>query len=148
MNDTFQIIRAALCDVDSIAEIEQNCFKSEAWSAANIQSAFDSRNIWYIAKIGNETVGYINFSHVFDESELNRVAVLKAFRNNGIAFSLIEYGIRELKSLGINTVFLEVRNSNITAQNLYDKVGFKVYLTRKEYYCAPIEDALLMQMKI
>lgn len=148
MNDTLQIIRAALNDVDLIAEIEQNCFNSEAWSAANIQSAFDSRNIWFIAKKGNETIGYINFSHVLDESELNRVAVLKAFRNNGIACLLIEHGIRELKSLGINTVFIEVRSSNTAARNLYDKIGFKAYMTRKEYYCNPVEDALLMQMQI
>ncbi|MGB3863640.1 MAG: GNAT family N-acetyltransferase, partial [Candidatus Aminicenantaceae bacterium] len=41
-------------------------------------------------------------------------------------------------------VFLEVRPSNLSARSLYNKLGFKVLGTRKDYYQTPLEDALIM----
>ena len=39
---------------------------------------------------------------------------------------------------------LEVRVSNIVAQNLYKKYGFKLARIRKEYYSDNKEDAMIM----
>ncbi len=39
---------------------------------------------------------------------------------------------------------LEVRVSNIVAQNLYKKYGFKLAGIRKEYYSNNKEDAMIM----
>jgi ribosomal-protein-alanine N-acetyltransferase len=39
---------------------------------------------------------------------------------------------------------LEVRESNIPAQNLYNKLGFSSVGKRPCYYTAPAEDAVIM----
>ena len=41
-------------------------------------------------------------------------------------------------------IFLEVRVSNIPAQSLYKKFGFKNEGIRKGYYSKPVEDACVM----
>ena len=46
-----------------------------------------------------------------------------------------------------NQIILEVRDSNIIAQNLYESYGFEKYARRKEYYTSPIEDAIIMIYK-
>ena len=43
---------------------------------------------------------------------------------------------------------LEVRVSNIAAQNLYKKLGFKTETIRKDYYQDNHEDAYLMLVKL
>jgi ribosomal-protein-alanine N-acetyltransferase len=41
------------------------------------------------------------------------------------------------------SIFLEVRESNLAAQKLYQSCGFEQYSRRKAYYSDPAEDALL-----
>jgi ribosomal-protein-alanine N-acetyltransferase len=48
---------------------------------------------------------------------------------------------------GANSVFLEVRPSNITAVELYEKLGFREIGRRPKYYTDSKEDALVM-MKV
>ena len=47
-------------------------------------------------------------------------------------------------ALGIALVSLEVRESNVAAISLYKKFGFEITGTRKRFYKAPVEDALVM----
>jgi len=42
---------------------------------------------------------------------------------------------------------LEVRRSNKAAQELYEKFGFNVIVSRKRYYKNPVEDALVMALE-
>jgi [ribosomal protein S18]-alanine N-acetyltransferase len=45
------------------------------------------------------------------------------------------------------THYLEVRESNIGARKLYQRVGFTEVGRRPDYYTNPIETAIVMQMK-
>ena len=49
-----------------------------------------------------------------------------------------------MKHMGVASVLLEVRESNLPAQNCYAQAGFTVVGRRKNYYELPKEDALLM----
>ena len=60
--------------------------------------------------------------------------VLPEFRKSGIGFEIVNSALEILKNDGINKVFLEVRESNIPAINLYLKCGFKKINVRKKYY--------------
>jgi ribosomal-protein-alanine N-acetyltransferase len=44
----------------------------------------------------------------------------------------------------VETLHLEVRESNHTARRLYERLGFQIDGLRKKYYTDPIEDAVLM----
>ena len=48
----------------------------------------------------------------------------------------------------VDTIYLEVRESNISARSLYSKFGYNEIGIRKKYYAAPIEDAILMQKNL
>ena len=79
---------------------------------------------------------------VCGEADIVRVAVLPEYRRRGIAEKLL------LKSFEINetdAVFLDVRESNAAAINLYKSLGFKDTGVRKDYYSNPTENAILMK---
>ena len=46
--------------------------------------------------------------------------------------------------LGARRATLEVRRSNLTALGLYERLGFAIAGTRKNYYANPVEDALIL----
>jgi ribosomal-protein-alanine N-acetyltransferase len=48
---------------------------------------------------------------------------------------------------GANTAMLEVRRTNLAAQALYDRFGFKEVGVRVQYYSDNNEDALLMNLE-
>lgn len=75
---------------------------------------------------------------------INNVAVRDAFRQMGIGASLLERALEEGRRRGALRALLEVRASNLAAQMLYLRQGFKITGRRKNYYAAPQDDALLM----
>jgi ribosomal-protein-alanine N-acetyltransferase len=73
-----------------------------------------------------------------DEVEVLNIAVSPENRRQGVAVALLE-------SLGSAEIFLEVRESNIGARALYEKLGFHVVGRREAYYDDPVETALVMR---
>ena len=51
--------------------------------------------------------------------------------------------IAQCEKNGINSIFLEVRRDNEPAKRLYEKHGFTAVGLRKNYYTAPICDAII-----
>ncbi len=89
-------------------------------------------------------VGFAGCWIMADEAHITEIAVREPYRRQGIGqlmiITLIEMGI-ELRA---NLATLEVRLSNITAQKLYEKMGFEKVGSRKRYYTDNHEDALIM----
>jgi ribosomal-protein-alanine N-acetyltransferase len=50
----------------------------------------------------------------------------------------------EATRLGARRATLEVRTSNEGARRLYERLGFYVAGTRRQYYTSPVEDALIL----
>jgi ribosomal-protein-alanine N-acetyltransferase len=50
----------------------------------------------------------------------------------------------EAKRLGARRATLEVRAGNAGARRLYERLGFYVAGTRRNYYTNPVEDALIL----
>jgi ribosomal-protein-alanine N-acetyltransferase len=64
------------------------------------------------------------------------------YRRLGLGRLLLEAGTR-----GGKNVFLEVRESNSVAVQLYKNAGFIEIARRREYYDNPAESAIVMRMK-
>lgn len=94
--------------------------------------------------IGIENVAFAIFQLVAGEAEIIYIAVREEFRRQGIGGKMLEYFIENFKP---ESIFLEVRDSNINAQKMYEKYNFKYIGIRKGYYEGG-EDALLMEWKI
>lgn len=130
-------------ELSDIADAERLIF-SDPWSEHSLADACVGSYGMLVAQTDGVTAGYLIFSHVAEESELLRIAVLDGHRRRGVAALLVERYLSDGKRRGITDCFLEVRQSNTSAQSLYRKFGFESCGVRRAYYRDPVEDALLM----
>lgn len=114
---------------------------SEIFRTGDLESFFNNENYKII---GIENVAFAIFQLVAGEAEIIYIAVRDEFRRQGIGGKMLEYFIENFKP---ESIFLEVRDSNINAQKMYEKYNFKNIGMRKGYYEGG-EDALLMEWKI
>ena len=131
--------------IDQMVMIEQECF-SVPWSREALMEELDNPCAHYVVcndKEGN-VVGYIGSRIVLDEADITNVAVRPQYRRRGIGLKLVTIMLGLMKHMGVASVLLEVRESNLPAQNCYAQAGFTVVGRRKNYYELPKEDALLM----
>ena len=126
----------------ALAEIERACFHAP-WSEQMLREEL-GRGIFLVAEQAGETVGYVGCQTVLDEGYITNVAVDPACRRQGIARALIDALQSRAAAAGLAFVTLEVRASNAAAIALYEKVGFVPVGTRRNFYTAPTEDAVLM----
>ncbi|MFA9423369.1 MAG: ribosomal protein S18-alanine N-acetyltransferase [Sedimentibacter sp.] len=135
-------------DVNQIFEVEKKCF-STPWSIESFKSELINDNAYYeCAEENGQVVGYMGMWKILDEGHITNVAVLPEHRNKGIATMLIAKMIEVCKCSEIENMTLEVRESNLSALNLYKKFGFFSVGKRPKYYQVPLEDAIIMWKKV
>ena len=93
--------------------------------------------------LDNEIIGFIDYSIIYERAEVNYIYVDKNYRNKGIASLLLREMFDSVKDKNILNASLEVNKNNNAAINLYQKNGFKIEATRKNYYKNG-DDAYLM----
>ena len=103
-----------------------------------------SKRIEYI--IDNVSVGYLDYSLIYDRMEIDNFLVNPLYRNKGIGNKLMTYLIDIANKNNVDNITLEVRVSNIVAINLYKKYGFLEVAIRKYYYGD--EDGILMEKQV
>lgn len=131
-------------DIKAVAGIEEMCF-SHPWSENSIRESFENKcNYFYVATVDEKIAGYIGFSVMADEGYILNVAVLPEYRGSGIGRKLVQTVLEYAEENSLVFVTLEVRVSNETAINLYEKAGFEKVGERKNYYSNPTENALLL----
>lgn len=139
------IEKVSMDDINEMLKIEKKSFASH-WSKQTFIDEFSAENGHYIEMKDNKKIcGYTGFRHVLDEGHITTLAVHPKYRKKGIGTKLIEQLLVDAKERGLKKLFLEVRQSNVPAQKIYKKLGFKVIDRRREYYQHPVEDALVMQ---
>ena len=73
---------------------------------------------------------------MLDEASLLNICIVPSEQGNGYAKVLLQFLCEQVRTLGADTLFLEVRASNQTALHLYEKMGFNQIGTRRNYYPA------------
>ena len=101
----------------------------------------DDRKVEYI-------LGFVGMWLMVDEAHIINIAVRQENRGQGIGELLIIASIDQATRLKASVVTLEVRASNVVAQNLYTKYGFAKVGLRKGYYTDNHEDAFIMTTDI
>ena len=129
---------ATLSDFEAVQAIENECFK-EPYSTEDLCYEFEGNpvNKIIVAENDEKVVGFIDFLITFNSSTIMQVAVTKEFRKNGIATQLLsemENSFpKEIDDL-VETITLEVRESNEAAKKLYLKNGYKIVVIKTNYY--------------
>lgn len=128
-----------------VAQIEQELF-SKPWSRqAFIETLSLDHVIFLVAKKEQEVIGYSICYQSLDEAEITNVAIKATEQKNGIGYKLMEMVKKKAEERNVRCLFLEVRVSNQPAIHLYEKTGFKIVGTRKNFYEKPLEDAYIMK---
>ena len=140
-----EIVKMEADHVPQVAQLEKLCF-SDPWSEKSVASELENKwALWLVALEGNAVVGYIGSQTAVDETDVMNVAVHPDHRRKGIAEALIGKLVSELKARGSHALMLEVRDSNVPAISLYEKLGFLQVGLRKNYYRNPKEDARILR---
>lgn len=116
-----------------------------SWSRDSFIKEIDNSFAKYvIALVDNKAVGYGGMWLILDEAHITNIAVHPDYRGHGIGDKILHKLIEICIENEINSMTLEVRASNVIAQNLYNKYGFIEEGIRKKYYEDNKEDAIIM----
>jgi ribosomal-protein-alanine N-acetyltransferase len=91
-----------------------------------------------------DIVGFSGFWMMMKEAHIIAIGVRNGYRQLGIGEGLLIATIELAQMVNANVVTLEVRASNMIAQELYRKYGFRVTGRRLKYYSSDGEDAIIM----
>ena len=103
----------------------------------------DTRS-YLVAKFRGDVVGYAGVMFTGPESHITNIAVDPKIHGQKVGTKLLLTQINDAIGRGAETISLEVRISNIAAQNMYKKFGFVPVGRRKGYYIETNEDAIVM----
>ena len=118
---------------EKFAKIHSQSFneKNLKYSSEFILSLLKNPNISYIYK---KNKGFCIFSCNEKEAEIITMAILPKYQNQGIGFLILTELEGILSEINCNKVFLEVASNNLIAIHLYNKLGFKSFGIRKNYF--------------
>lgn len=136
---------ASLNDLDSIVKLELDTLNT----TLGIDMLKDSLNndMSYIYVIeDNGIIGYISLYFDMFDAEILNFCISRNYQNNKLGTRLLEYVINEFKGKKAESFILEVRESNLRAIHLYEKLGFKRISIRKSYYSNG-ENALVLKLE-
>jgi len=132
-------VRAAKpVDLDRIRAIQSTAPEASQWQPSDYLT-FNCQ----VALIDGQVTGFIVSRRVDDdEREILNVAVHPDFRRLGIASTLLHREIARCRG----SHFLEVRESNVAARRLYERLGFEIVGARPGYYENPNEPGIVMRI--
>jgi ribosomal-protein-alanine N-acetyltransferase len=133
-------------EIDDLLAVERTSF-TNPWTREMFLSELQNEGVSFLVCARDDTgrlIGFCSFWRVFDELHINNLAVAPAHRRQGVAASLLTHVLAQAPRLGATRALLEVRRSNDEARRLYERFGFSVAGTRRNYYSQPVEDALVL----
>lgn len=135
-------------DLPRVMEIERASFTTP-WTRATFLGLLDRPDSYLVvAEIEGRVVAYAVFWQVLDQAELGDIAVDPEWRRRGVGARVLEHVLDRAAEQGVRELYLEVRESNRTAQRLYERYGFRIVGRRRNYYSGPREDARVLRVFI
>ena len=128
----------------SIKELDHKdfelCFELDSnticlWTKKQWESELKKRGVKVVAlQIGKTIIGIYVVHIIIDEVQINYFSIKKRFRRKGYGSYLMNYLIKQCEKLNINKLFLEVSQTNTTADKFYSRFDFSTVGIRRNYY--------------
>ncbi|HBZ62115.1 MAG: ribosomal protein S18-alanine N-acetyltransferase [Ilumatobacteraceae bacterium] len=132
--------------IRKIMPIEQQVYP-RPWTpqvfVEELEQARVGKRHYLVGTIGDELVGYGGLLYVENDAHVTNIAVDPMWRSRGIATELLLDLAWEANRRGCEAMTLEVRHTNVAAQQLYRRFGFVPAGVRKKYY-ENRDDAIVM----
>lgn len=133
-------------DIESI-HILGNCLTSNFSKANNLLEMKESPYTRILVFEEEKKIkGFLMYTELNETADVVELIVQEEYRRQNIATCLLDYMISGLKN-SVQLITLEVRKSNESAIQLYQKFGFEIVHIRQKYYIDG-EDAYLMGRRI
>ena len=139
---SFTIRSGSEADIEAVQAIQQQAPEAASWPPLS----YLNQCFWIAESLfpKTEVAGFAVWREVDKgEWELLNLAVSPNFRRRGVASRLIG----KLKEFKVDTIFLEVRESNALARSLYGRHHFLEVGLRKNYYAHPTENAIVLRFQ-
>ena len=137
-------------DLAAVVQIEQSAQLSP-WSRLSFEEAMTNDYVCRVLCCQQQVLAYHICSSVLDELQVLNVVVAPSAQGLGLGHRLLHDVLELATAQSCTKLFLEVRLSNLKAQNLYRQWQFKQIAVRKQYYSTPSgdrEDALIFVRQI
>ena len=132
-------------DLERVIEIENESFTSVYNKEQYAYELEDNPCAHlYVIEQEDKIVGYIDFWITFESCQLTKIAVAPKHRGLGYACELLEFMFQFAQNESCEAVILEVRESNLIAQSLYESYDFIEINRRERYYSDNNETAIVM----
>lgn len=144
MNQTVKIRPMELPDIARVIEVENRSF-SDPWSESAYITEISNASAYYtVICVDDIIVGFAGMWIIMDEAHITTLAVDPDYRRMRLGERLLIDLLEESVRRGAKRATLEVRQSNIPAQKLYEKYDFKPVAIRRGYYTNNDENAIIM----
>lgn len=149
MNKTITFRHMTVDDLDEVMEVEVNSF-TIPWSREAFFNELTKNQFaqYLIVEVDQKVVGYCGVWIIVDEAHITNIALLPEYRGLKLGEALMAKVMELAREMDAIRMTLEVRVSNVRAQNLYRKFGFEEGAIRKQYYTDNMEDALVMWVNL
>jgi ribosomal-protein-alanine N-acetyltransferase len=136
-------------DLDEVLVIE-NAIYSHPWTRGNFADSIRAGYACMTWRLDGELVGYCVVLAAAGEAHLLNLSIAADWQRGGHGTALLREAATLARRLGAATIFLEVRPSNLGAQALYRRFGFRKVAVRRDYYPADRgrEDALVLSLAL
>ncbi len=141
----FSIIKASNSNIDQVSELfdlyrqfyeyESNIVESKKYINDRI---INNESVIFLAlNEKKDPVGFVQLYETFGSLHLGKIVILydlyvkKKYRKFGIGLSLMKKSEEFSKSIGAKSIELSTAKNNLTAQSLYEKIG---YIRDNDFY--------------
>ncbi len=146
VSPALEIAQMRRAHIRSIMPIEQQVYP-RPWTAQvfveELEQMRSGKRHYLVGTIEDQLVGYGGLLYVEQDAHVTNIAVHPMWRSRGIATELLLDLAWEANRRGCAAMTLEVRNTNTSAQKLYQRFGFVPAGVRKKYY-ENRDDAIVM----
>lgn len=174
IDQSISIRPLSAADLFSLIAAEEAIFPADAWSDALLTEELNRHDRLYLGAFEDDVLaGYVG-ARLGIDADLMTVGVYPRVRGRGIGRKLVLELLEHLREVRITPdyqfvfapceeshsggiirpvrhverVLLEVRVSNAAARKLYSSLGFRAIATIPDYYRHPLEDAVVMQLRL
>lgn len=143
---TISIRKMEIEDLPDVMDIDTGAFPApwskEIYEQELIENDFADYFVMQTEK--GRIIGYVGMWIIFEDAQITNIAVDRAYRGKKIGEKLFAFALSYALQEGARKLSLEVRPSNLIAQNMYRKFGLQEGGIRQNYYPDNGEDAIVM----
>lgn len=136
-------------DLEAVLSIENQVHLSP-WTRQIFADCLRSGYYAVLLQAQQQILAYALMSMAAQEAHILNLAVSPEKQRQGLGRKLLTHLLAVALEHDTRSVFLEVRASNLAAQNLYEQQGFNTLAVRRHYYPSPQgrEDAIIMAYEL